>query len=526
MKKTQEGKGITLISLVITIVVLLILAGVAISITVDEDGLFGKATKASKETQIAKDNEALQFAILGSYMDEELLLEEWNITEQNGKITAVSPAGNVFEVDENKKITYIEGNGGGEVLPAGVSMELAKYLLGQDLQGRDLFDIIVAEEVDGEMNFTFKQDPTDTESTIYETVYYMTDQYDDETGAISLVIMYEGDTYQFEIAEGASGVNTVKGSIQRLTNTPTELKEYVLGKDFKGRNAGDIFSPGYGILLPDPDNPDSVIPELAKFALYDGTNIIYNRDVYTIIPDENGLTKAVVKTSTLEGNIGKYVKYKDLLWVVIREDSNNIELISADAIGDVTLGGETYEEARDSYNNAVTILNDACKQITGITTNIRNVGGPAEDKTTMQNTYDFSEIFSAEVTEGISFEQYEGETNGIKVSDDEYSEETRLLFTLGLYVPDNRETYWLSSRWPAQASSDGNVEYVKPGVRYAIGGDTMFLELLEVRVRNDVITTSGTARTLHVRPVITLDANVLDNHTETGKNKTEPINLD
>ena len=55
----NKSKGITLISLVITVVVLLILAGVAVSITADEDGIFGKAGKASKETQIARDKDAL-----------------------------------------------------------------------------------------------------------------------------------------------------------------------------------------------------------------------------------------------------------------------------------------------------------------------------------------------------------------------------------------------------------------------------------------------------------------------------------
>ena len=45
----KNQKGITLVSLVITVVVLLILAGVAISIAVSPEGLFTKAGNAKTE---------------------------------------------------------------------------------------------------------------------------------------------------------------------------------------------------------------------------------------------------------------------------------------------------------------------------------------------------------------------------------------------------------------------------------------------------------------------------------------------
>ena len=42
----KKEKGITLIALVVTIIVLLILAGVAISLTIGQNGIFGKAQDA------------------------------------------------------------------------------------------------------------------------------------------------------------------------------------------------------------------------------------------------------------------------------------------------------------------------------------------------------------------------------------------------------------------------------------------------------------------------------------------------
>ena len=41
--KQEKIKGITLVALVVTIIVLLILAGVAINFTIGEDGIFRKA---------------------------------------------------------------------------------------------------------------------------------------------------------------------------------------------------------------------------------------------------------------------------------------------------------------------------------------------------------------------------------------------------------------------------------------------------------------------------------------------------
>ena len=53
----KEVKGITLIALVVTIIVLLILAGVAISLTVGDNGLFRRAENAADTWQMAEQNE-------------------------------------------------------------------------------------------------------------------------------------------------------------------------------------------------------------------------------------------------------------------------------------------------------------------------------------------------------------------------------------------------------------------------------------------------------------------------------------
>ncbi len=64
-KKTNEG--ITLIALIITIIVLLILAGISIATLTGENGILTKASTAKKETQKASAKEKVEIAVMGSF---------------------------------------------------------------------------------------------------------------------------------------------------------------------------------------------------------------------------------------------------------------------------------------------------------------------------------------------------------------------------------------------------------------------------------------------------------------------------
>ena len=64
--KTKEAKGITLIALVITIIVLLILAGVAIATLTGDNGILKQADKAKTETTMGEEKEAIGLAYNGA----------------------------------------------------------------------------------------------------------------------------------------------------------------------------------------------------------------------------------------------------------------------------------------------------------------------------------------------------------------------------------------------------------------------------------------------------------------------------
>ena len=85
----NTNKGITLIALVITIIVLLILAGVAINMAIDSDGLFGKANEAAEKwnTAIGEEQSHIQ-----SLLDKltSTLPEGWDSTKVDATVTETS----------------------------------------------------------------------------------------------------------------------------------------------------------------------------------------------------------------------------------------------------------------------------------------------------------------------------------------------------------------------------------------------------------------------------------------------------
>ena len=63
-QKLKNEKGITLVALVITIIVLLILAGVTLSMVMGDSGIFGKSNSAKEKTQLSNAEETIKLAVL------------------------------------------------------------------------------------------------------------------------------------------------------------------------------------------------------------------------------------------------------------------------------------------------------------------------------------------------------------------------------------------------------------------------------------------------------------------------------
>ena len=115
----KNQKGITLIALIITVIVLIILAAITIGASLN-GGLFGRTKNAANQAQIDADKDELLTYILrsknkygefdGDEFYQELSDEEtgWAVVDnQDDTYTCTSANGNVFLVDEKGNITYL-----------------------------------------------------------------------------------------------------------------------------------------------------------------------------------------------------------------------------------------------------------------------------------------------------------------------------------------------------------------------------------------------------------------------------------
>lgn len=69
MKNQKNERGITLVALVVTIVVLLILAGITIMYVMSDNGIFGQATTAQQKSDAAAVQEAVSTALVSLYAE-------------------------------------------------------------------------------------------------------------------------------------------------------------------------------------------------------------------------------------------------------------------------------------------------------------------------------------------------------------------------------------------------------------------------------------------------------------------------
>ena len=120
MKKIEKTKGITLVALVVTIIVLLLLAGIAIASLGGENGLFSKVKLGKKAYEISEAKEKIELEISTLQIEQEGKgeslkkedLPKINNEDIDVRDTTNFPVGVLcgnykFEVDENFKVKYV-----------------------------------------------------------------------------------------------------------------------------------------------------------------------------------------------------------------------------------------------------------------------------------------------------------------------------------------------------------------------------------------------------------------------------------
>ena len=121
----KSSKGITLIALVITIIVLLILAAVSIATLTGENGILTRANDAKEQTEIAEEKEAISLAYSGAVAEKRGtgdvtasdLNREFGTNGTNATASGSNPitvkfndSQRIYTVDNNGNIEISDGN--------------------------------------------------------------------------------------------------------------------------------------------------------------------------------------------------------------------------------------------------------------------------------------------------------------------------------------------------------------------------------------------------------------------------------
>ena len=115
--KLRNRRGITLIALVITIIVLLILAGISISMISSQDGVLNKATTAKETQEQVVEEETVNLALQAAMMNE------------NGEIDYDNIDKYLFEAEGDKNARVIKYNGRNYLVSDdGTSKQVAWYV--------------------------------------------------------------------------------------------------------------------------------------------------------------------------------------------------------------------------------------------------------------------------------------------------------------------------------------------------------------------------------------------------------------
>ena len=241
-KKIKERKGITLIALVITIIVLLILAGVSIATLTGQNGILSQAQNAKEQTEVANAKEQAQMDILAWQSDK---LEKGESTDLSNSIIKEILTGKDY-VGTAGDESFTTKNGEYEI-PYSDLYNSNKAELPEGLQ----VGSTVYYNPDGTYEWKSKycsspedtsyQKTLDSSSGAFDLQKWRVFDYNEETGEVMLVPEHSTDDGE-DGAEATSGTVYLKGA-QGYNNAVQLLNEAcsnLYGNEEKGITARSI----------------------------------------------------------------------------------------------------------------------------------------------------------------------------------------------------------------------------------------------------------------------------------------------
>ena len=406
----REERGITLVALVITVIVLIILAGVTLSTLVGDSGIITKA-------QEAKQNMANAVAV-----------EEKLIQNLLNEIKGIEAGGGEIEVPEGTiefgEVTWNSGQAEVEIL-ANTAGETLQYQINGTAEG-SWQEIGSGEKVTGLHHGDEVHARLWNGSTA--SVSKSTTIKDEKKPEVKVTV---GEVTSNSIAVTVEVKEEESGLVE------TETYQYYLGEALAGKSTSNSYK-------------------------YEGLEQEKEYNLVVKVQDKagnegEGSVPATTKgIPTIESTLseGKYVWYTDAYGTQQKcivlygpEDSNysryGIQIITADAVTDsYTLGvSDNFNASRDSYNSAITTLNAEAekyrKKDDGIAELARCVGSVPDNSSSEAGMHNNSYSYMASYN------------NTFKDTDNNYEADWNQMKSIvinGKGIHDIDKMYWLASR--------------------------------------------------------------------------------
>ena len=397
-------KGITLVALVITVIVLIILAGVTLSTLVGDNGIITKAQEAKQNmTNAAAEEDKLI---------QNLLNEIKGIEAGGGEIEV--PSGTI----EFGEVTWSNGQAEVEIL-ANTAGETLQYQINGTAEGS-------WQAIGSGGKVTGLHHGDEVHARLWDgsiaSVNKSTTIKDEKKPEVKVTV---GEITSNSIAVTVEVTEEESGLVE------TETYQYYLEEALAGKSTNNSYK-------------------------YEGLEQEKEYNLVVKVHDKAGNEGEGSATATTEGiptiettlSEGKYVWYTDangtqqkciVLYGPENENysSYGIQIITADTVRDITLGSSDFITSRDAYNSAIATLNAEAEQYRkkddGIAELARCVGSVPDNP-----NYDGAGMFTCEYS-------YMSKYNGtFKDRDRNFETDARQMRNIDIDVIGKE--YWLTSR--------------------------------------------------------------------------------
>ena len=278
----NNKKGITLIALVVTVVVLIILAGVSINAVIGDDGIIKKAQNSANLTKEAEVKESINRTILEFYLtdDYETLEDFLNAKVSEGKIDSVTKnADGTLTVKKGEYSVTVEnktnssggsssgGSTGGETQTPEITIGEAKVVANSDGTGSAITDANSV-YLGNTLYITFSHSITGGTTTVDKTIPYAVTKNGTYTFTVTGTV--NGKSYTKNVSVTVNQFKDVYEYMQTNTKVTYSDGEVWVPEGFKVADDSASTVQG-GVVIEDKDGNQFVWVPVATLADYKRT---------------------------------------------------------------------------------------------------------------------------------------------------------------------------------------------------------------------------------------------------------------